>query len=169
MRRKGSNPSLSARLSSTGKGCGKKPIHFVGSPMMIACRSRTGFTSHFTSRHPSSTTAPKGFRRNHPQCRKDEHAFRSKRKSESRELPGGTGGRGWCCSLDESVRAIRLRVVRVECDSKNPWKGPGVWMCFRPKSRASIDHMPGPTIAKLAPRAASIMGIHGSPGYEDAI
>ena len=42
-------------------------------------------------------------------------------------------------------------------------------MCFRPKSRASMDHMPGPTIAKLTPRTATMIGIHGSPGYENAI
>ena len=39
-------------------------------------------------------------------------------------------------------------------------------MCFLPKSRASIDQAPGPIIAKVAPRAASMMGIHGSPGCE---
>ncbi len=42
-------------------------------------------------------------------------------------------------------------------------------MCFRPKSRASMDHAPDPTIAKLAPRTASPIGIQGSPGYENAI
>jgi len=52
---------------------------------------------------------------------------------------------------------------------EEPLERSGVWMCFRPKSRASIDHLPGPTIAKLAPKAASMMGIHGSPGYEKAI
>ncbi len=29
-------------------------------------------------------------------------------------------------------------------------------MCFLPKSRASMDQAPGPTIAKLAPRTASM-------------
>lgn len=40
-------------------------------------------------------------------------------------------------------------------------------MCFRPKSRASMDHAPGPTIAKLAPRTASPVGIQGSPGVRE--
>lgn len=42
-------------------------------------------------------------------------------------------------------------------------------MRFLPKRRASIDQAPGPTIAKVAPRAASIMGVHGSPEREKAI
>jgi hypothetical protein len=42
-------------------------------------------------------------------------------------------------------------------------------MYLRPKSRASIDQRPGPTIAKLTPRTASMIEIHGSPGYEKAI
>ena len=42
-------------------------------------------------------------------------------------------------------------------------------MCFRPKSRASMDQAPGPTIAKLAPSTANPIGIQGSPGYEKAI
>lgn len=36
-------------------------------------------------------------------------------------------------------------------------------MCFLPNSRASIDQAPGPTIAKVAPRIASIRGTSGSP------
>ena len=46
-----------------------------------------------------------------------------------------------------------------------------VWsvMCFRPKSRASIDQAPGPTTAKLAPSTANPIGIQGSPGYEKTI
>jgi hypothetical protein len=39
-------------------------------------------------------------------------------------------------------------------------------MCFRPKSRASMDQAPGPTIAKTAPRTACMIGIHGSPECE---
>jgi len=35
-------------------------------------------------------------------------------------------------------------------------------MCFLPKSRASIDQAPGPTIAKAAPRTACMMAIRGS-------
>jgi len=42
-------------------------------------------------------------------------------------------------------------------------------MCFRPKSRASMDQAPGPTIAKLAPRTASPIGMQESPGSEIAI
>ena len=42
-------------------------------------------------------------------------------------------------------------------------------MCFLPNSRASMDQAPGPIIAKVAPRAASTMGINGSPGRENAI
>ena len=37
-------------------------------------------------------------------------------------------------------------------------------MCFRPKSRASMDQAPGPTIAKLAPRTAKYDGIQGLLG-----
>jgi hypothetical protein len=37
-------------------------------------------------------------------------------------------------------------------------------MRFHPKRRASIDHAPGPSIAKAAPRVPSRMQIHGSPG-----
>jgi hypothetical protein len=40
-------------------------------------------------------------------------------------------------------------------------------MCFLPKSRASMDQAPGPTIAKTAPRAACMMAIHGSPECEE--
>jgi hypothetical protein len=36
-------------------------------------------------------------------------------------------------------------------------------MCFLPNSRASTDQAPGPIIAKLAPRMASISGTSGSP------
>ena len=36
-------------------------------------------------------------------------------------------------------------------------------MCFLPNSRASIDQAPGPIIAKVAPRIASIRGTSGSP------
>ena len=39
-------------------------------------------------------------------------------------------------------------------------------MCFLPKSRASMDQAPGPTIAKAAPRTACMMAIHGSPECE---
>jgi hypothetical protein len=35
-------------------------------------------------------------------------------------------------------------------------------MCFLPKSRASMDQAPGPTIARMAPRTACMRGIHGS-------
>ena len=42
-------------------------------------------------------------------------------------------------------------------------------MCFLPNSRASIDQAPGPTIARVAPRVANMMGIQGSPGREKAI
>jgi len=39
-------------------------------------------------------------------------------------------------------------------------------MRFLPKSRASMDQAPGPTIANTAPRIACTMGIHGSPECE---
>ena len=39
-------------------------------------------------------------------------------------------------------------------------------MRFLPKSRASMDQAPGPTIAKTAPRTACTTGIHGSPECE---
>ena len=52
---------------------------------------------------------------------------------------------------------------------EEPLERSGVWMCLRPKSRASIDQRPGPTIAKLTPRTASMIGIPGSPGYDNAI
>ena len=39
-------------------------------------------------------------------------------------------------------------------------------MRFLPKSRASIDQAPGPTIAKTALRTAWTIGIHGSPECE---
>jgi hypothetical protein len=39
-------------------------------------------------------------------------------------------------------------------------------MRFLPKSRASMDHAPGPTIAKMAPRTACMMGTHGPPESE---
>ena len=39
-------------------------------------------------------------------------------------------------------------------------------MRLLPKSRASIDHAPGPTITKTAQRTAWQMGIHGSPEFE---
>ena len=39
-------------------------------------------------------------------------------------------------------------------------------MRFLPKSRASMDQAPGPTIAKTAPRTACMMAIHGSPECE---
>ncbi len=39
-------------------------------------------------------------------------------------------------------------------------------MRFLPKSRASMDQAPGPTIANTAPRAACTMAIHGSPECE---
>src|SRR6266478_9932108 len=39
-------------------------------------------------------------------------------------------------------------------------------MRFLPKSRASMDQAPGPTIAKTAPRTACMIGIHGSPACE---
>ena len=39
-------------------------------------------------------------------------------------------------------------------------------MCFLPKSRASMDQAPGPTIAKTALRIAGTIGIHGSPECE---
>jgi len=39
-------------------------------------------------------------------------------------------------------------------------------MRFLPKSRASMDQAPGPTIAKTAPRTACRMAIHGSPECE---
>ena len=42
-------------------------------------------------------------------------------------------------------------------------------MCFRPKSRASMDQAPGPTIAKLAPKPANMMGIQGLAGCVYAI
>jgi len=35
-------------------------------------------------------------------------------------------------------------------------------MCFRPNSRASIDHAPGPIIAEVAPKVARMTGIHGA-------
>ena len=42
-------------------------------------------------------------------------------------------------------------------------------MCFLPNSRASIDQAPGPIIAKVAPRIASIMGTNGSPTRDTTI
>jgi hypothetical protein len=39
-------------------------------------------------------------------------------------------------------------------------------MRFLPKSRASMDQAPGPSIAKTAPRTATRMAIHGSPECE---
>ena len=39
-------------------------------------------------------------------------------------------------------------------------------MCFLPKSRASMDQAPGPTIAKIAPSTAIARGVHGSPECE---
>ena len=34
--------------------------------------------------------------------------------------------------------------------------------CFRPKKRASTDQAPGPIIAKLAPKPARMIAVHGS-------
>jgi len=34
-------------------------------------------------------------------------------------------------------------------------------MCFLPKSRASMDHAPGPIIAKVAPRIATVTEMGG--------
>ena len=42
-------------------------------------------------------------------------------------------------------------------------------MCFLPKSRASIDHAPGPSIANVRPSIASMIGINGSPTQRHAI
>jgi len=42
-------------------------------------------------------------------------------------------------------------------------------MCFLPNSRASIDQAPGPIIAKVAPRIASIRGTSGSPTHDKTI
>jgi len=42
-------------------------------------------------------------------------------------------------------------------------------MYFLPKSRASMDQAPGPTIARVAPMVANMMGIQGSPPREKAI
>jgi hypothetical protein len=39
-------------------------------------------------------------------------------------------------------------------------------MRFLPKSRASTDQAPGPTIVKMTPRTACVMAIHGSPVCE---
>ena len=44
-----------------------------------------------------------------------------------------------------------------------------VSMRFLPNSRASMDQAPGPTIARLAPNAASMIGGQGFPGLEYAI
>jgi len=40
-------------------------------------------------------------------------------------------------------------------------------MCFLPNSLASIDQAPGPIIAKVAPRVASISGSNGSPTCDE--
>jgi hypothetical protein len=42
-------------------------------------------------------------------------------------------------------------------------------MCLLPNNRASMDHAPGPIIAKLAPRVANIMAGHASAELEKAI
>ena len=42
-------------------------------------------------------------------------------------------------------------------------------MCLLPNNLASMDHAPGPIIAKLAPRAAKIMAAHASAALERAI
>lgn len=42
-------------------------------------------------------------------------------------------------------------------------------MRFLPKSCASIDQAPGPTIAKVAPRMAIIIDIAGSPALDKLI
>lgn len=39
-------------------------------------------------------------------------------------------------------------------------------ICFLPKSRASMDHAPGPIMAKVAPSATSMMHTHGSAGWD---
>ena len=80
--------------------------------------------------------------------------------------------------LGENGRAIRLTIgSRSFAQSRGvflvgfeePLTRSGVWMRFRPKSRASMDQAPGPTIAKLALRTANPIGIQGSPGYAKAI
>jgi len=86
-------------------------------------------------------------------------------------------------ALDKGPRKMRCsRAIRLTIGSRSfaqsrgvflvgleePLERSGVWMCFRPKSRASIDQAPGPTIAKLTPRTPSMIGIHGSPGCEKA-
>jgi len=44
-----------------------------------------------------------------------------------------------------------------------------VSMCFLPKRRASTDHAPGPIMAAVPPRVASMIGIEGSPTQVKAI
>ena len=39
-------------------------------------------------------------------------------------------------------------------------------MCFLPKKRASIDHAPGPIIARLAPKPDRMIAVHGSADPE---
>ena len=74
---------------------------------------------------------------------------------------------GFTIRFRSFAQSLRCGVSLVGLEE--PLERSGVWICFRPKSWASIDQAPGPTIAKLTPRTASMIGIHGSPGYENAI
>ena len=49
---------------------------------------------------------------------------------------------------------------------EKPYRRSRKLTCFLPKSRASMDHAPGPIIARAAARTACTMGIHGSPECE---
>ena len=49
---------------------------------------------------------------------------------------------------------------------QKPHQRSGKLTYFLPKSRASMDQAPGPTIAKTAPRTACTMGINGSSECE---